>query len=179
THVMADKEHGAATAGDGAYFAEAFLLECSIADGEHFVDDEDFGFKVRGDGKGEAHVHAARVVLHGRVDEAIHFGKGDDLVKLAANFGARHAKDGAVEKNIFTAGQLGMETGADLEQRGHAAAERDRTRGGLRDARENLKQGGLARAVASDDADDFTAVDGEVYLAQSPEFLTRALLAVI
>jgi hypothetical protein len=34
------------------HFPQTFFLELSVADGEDFVDDKNFGFEVRGDGKG-------------------------------------------------------------------------------------------------------------------------------
>ena len=36
---------------------------------------------------------------------------------LPADLGAPHAEDGAVEEDVLAAGQLGVEAGADLEQR--------------------------------------------------------------
>src|SRR5271168_2398029 len=44
--LMGDEDHGAAGAGDVAHFAEAFFLEIYVADGQDFVDEEDFRFEV-------------------------------------------------------------------------------------------------------------------------------------
>ncbi|MHB8913391.1 MAG: hypothetical protein ACYC4I_00005, partial [Minisyncoccota bacterium] len=55
--------------GDFFHLAHALLLELGIADGEDLVDDEYVGLHVRGDRESEADVHAARVVLDGRVEE--------------------------------------------------------------------------------------------------------------
>ena len=51
---------------------------------QNLVDEQDLGLEVRGDGEGEAHVHAARVALHRRVDEALDPGEVDDLVEARA-----------------------------------------------------------------------------------------------
>src|SRR6185437_14874334 len=117
---MADKEYGPSSAADVLHFANTFLLEQYVADGEDFVDEEDFGFEVGGDGEGEAHAHAAAVMLERRVDEALDFGKGDNLVEFADDFGFAHAEDGAAEEDVLAAGELRMEACADFEKAGDA-----------------------------------------------------------
>ncbi|MGN1158455.1 MAG: hypothetical protein ACI4TK_19975, partial [Agathobacter sp.] len=65
---MADEEDGAAFAlGDVFHLADGFLLELSVAYGEDFVHDEDFGVEMGGYGEAEAHHHTAGVALHGGV----------------------------------------------------------------------------------------------------------------
>ncbi|HVB58285.1 MAG TPA: hypothetical protein VNE63_17900 [Candidatus Acidoferrales bacterium] len=172
---MADKNNGAAGAGDVLHFAEAFFLEGGVADGEDFVDEEDFRFEVRGDSEGQAHAHAAAVMLKGRVDEALDFGKGDNLVEFADDFGFAHAEDGAAEENVFAAGKLRMKAGADFEKAGDAAVEFGVSDGGPRDAREQFEQRGFARAVSADQADDFALFHLEGNVADGPDdFLGRA-----
>ena len=61
----------------------ALPLERAVADGEHFVDQQDFRLQVRGDGERQPHVHAAGVALHRGVDELLDLGEVDDLVELA------------------------------------------------------------------------------------------------
>ena len=60
---------------------EALVGEAFVADGEHFVDEQDVGIDVDRDGEAEAHVHAGRVGLHRRIDEVLHLGELDDLVE--------------------------------------------------------------------------------------------------
>ena len=67
-----------------------------------------------------------RIALDRRVEELLDLGEGDDLVELAADLGAGHAEDRAVEIDVLAAGQLGMKAGADLEQARDAAADRRR-----------------------------------------------------
>ena len=65
-----------------------------------------------------------------------------------------HAEDRAVQEDVLAAGQLGVEAGADLEQRPDAAAQHRPARSvGGGDPREDLQQRALAGAVAADDAD--------------------------
>ena len=80
--VVADEQHGPAVARHVAHLAQALLLEFRVADGEHLVDQQDLGFEVGRDGERQAHVHAARVALDGRVEETLDTGELDDLVEL-------------------------------------------------------------------------------------------------
>ena len=59
---------------------------------------------MRGHSECQAHVHAARISLHGRVDEFFNFGEGDYLVELAIDFGFAHSQDGAVQIDVFASG---------------------------------------------------------------------------
>ena len=79
-HLMADEDDRAAALGNFLHLAEAFLLEFEIADGEHFIHQQNFRFEMRRDGKGEAHLHAGAEMLERRIDEALDFGESDDLV---------------------------------------------------------------------------------------------------
>ena len=129
-HVVADEHHRAAAAADVVHLAQALLLERGVADGEHLVDEQDLRLEVRGDREGQAHVHAARVVLDRRVEELLDLGERDDLVELALDLGPPHAEDGAVQVDVLAAGELGMEAGARLRaatRRGRAAPRRPRS----------------------------------------------------
>src|SRR5690348_13412906 len=176
--VMRDEEDGAAGVGEVGHFAEAFFLEFGVADGEDFVDDEDFGFEMGGDGEGEAGVHAGGIVFDGSVEEFFGAGEGDDFVEAGGDFSALHAEDGAVEENVFAAGEFGMEAGADFEERAGAAGDFDFAGGGFGDAGEDFEEGGFAGAVASDDADDFAAEDVEGDVFEGPEGLRGRSVAI-
>ena len=126
-----------------------------VADRQHLVDDQDLGLEVGGDGERQPDVHAARVVLHRRVDELLELRKGDDRVELADDLGAEHPEDGAVEEDVLPAGQVGMKAGADFEQARDAAVQLDIAFGRRGDARQNLEQRALAGAVGADDPQDF------------------------
>jgi hypothetical protein len=148
---------------------EALALEGHVADGEDLVDEQHLGLEVRGDGEREAEVHAGRVVLHRRVGELRHLGEGEDLVELARDVGALHAEDRAAQEDVLAAGELAVEPGADLEQRADAPAHLGEPLRGPRDAREDLQQRALARAVAADHAEHFARRDLERHVAQGPE----------
>ena len=80
-----------------------FFWKCDVADRQHFVDDQNLGFKVRRDGERQPHVHPARVVLDRRVDETLDFGERDDLVELPVDLGLVHAEDRAVQVDVLAA----------------------------------------------------------------------------
>src|SRR5205814_2993508 len=111
--------------------------------------------KVRGDREGEAHVHAGRVPLDRRLDKALDFREGDDLVELARDLGAAHAEDRTVQVDVLAPGQLRMKARADFKERADTAVELDAPVGRLRDARENFQERTLACAVMADDAEQF------------------------
>ena len=119
---------------------------------------------MRGDGEGEAQVHAARVVLHGGIDELFDLGKGDDLVEFLDNFQARHAEKGAVENNIFAAREIRMKSGANFQQRCDSAPQcHPAGRRGCNSAKQ-FEQGGFACTISADDSDNFAGLNLEGYV---------------
>src|SRR5688572_4919965 len=102
---------------DLAYFAQTLPLELRVTDGKYLVYEKDLGLEVRCDGERETHVHAARIPLDGRVKEALNAGEVDDGVELPVNLRLAHTEDRAVEVDVLTTRELGMESRAHLEQR--------------------------------------------------------------
>src|SRR5581483_1338309 len=94
---------------------------------------------------------------------------------LPLYLGAAHAEDRAVEVDVLAPGQLGVEPGADLEQRADASADVDIALGRLRDPREDLQERRLAGAVTADDSRRNTLRNLEVEVVERPHPL--ALLA--
>src|SRR5205823_3305100 len=68
--VMADEDHRSPLARDLPHSAEALPLELRVADREHLVHEQNVGTHVRSDAEREPYIHAARVALYGRVQEA-------------------------------------------------------------------------------------------------------------
>src|SRR5262249_37720429 len=101
-----------------------------------------------------------------------------DGVELAADLGALHAKDRAVEVHVIPPGELGMKAGADLEQRANAAPQFDLAGGRRGDARQELEEGTLSGAVAADDADNLARIDVEADVAQCPHGRLLPLLSM-
>ena len=57
------------------HLAHAALAEVDVADREGLVDEQDFRVHMDGDGEREADHHAARVGLHGLIDEVADLGE--------------------------------------------------------------------------------------------------------
>ena len=132
---------------------EALALERLVADRQHLVDEEDVGLDVHRDREAETDVHARRVEAHLGVDELVELGEGHDVVEAPGELLARHPEDGAVEVDVLAAGELGVEPGAELEQRRDPAARDDLTAGRAQDPGDALEQRRLARAVVTEQAD--------------------------
>src|SRR2546423_15542904 len=97
--VMANEHDGASLFRHHVvHFTETFFLKLDVADGQHFVDQENFRIEVGRDGKREPDIHAARIALDRCVEKLLDLGKSNDLVELLSNFGAAHTKNGAVQK---------------------------------------------------------------------------------
>ena len=55
---MTDENDRAPMPGHVLHLSDTLLLESSVADSQHLVDNEDFWIQVRCHGKGEPHYHA-------------------------------------------------------------------------------------------------------------------------
>ena len=171
SHIVADEKDRATFFRDGVDSLQTFALKRSVSHSEHFINDQYLWIQVSRDGEGEAHIHAAAVVFDWGVKELFNFGKGNDFIESAPDFDARHAEDGPIEVDVFPASKLWMEPGAHLKKTGNATLKGNPPRGGLRDAGKDFEQGGLACAIAPDDANDFTGLDFEGNVPQGPEVL--------
>src|SRR5439155_1223451 len=72
SHVMTHKKHGSSLFCHITHFAKTFLLERSVADGQHLVDHQNLRLQVRSHRKRQPHVHPARIVFYRRVEELLH-----------------------------------------------------------------------------------------------------------
>ena len=164
--VVRDEEDRPAAVLELGDLAEALALELLVADGEHLVEQEHVRLDVRGDGEAEPHEHPRRVRPHRQVDELLELRERDDLVHQLAHACAREAVDRAVQVDVLAAGEVGVEAGAELEQRRDAAARLDAPAGRLDDPRDEAQQRRLAGAVAADEADGVARLGRERDVAQ-------------
>src|SRR5882672_10185472 len=112
--VMRDKKNRSAAFAELAHLVEALLLKRHVADGQSFVDDEDFGIEMCRDGKAQPDIHPTRVMLDRCIEKSLEFRECDDLVEFAHDLGFGHAEHHTVHENVFTARELGMKTRADF-----------------------------------------------------------------
>jgi len=79
----------------------------------------DFGILVQAeanisrDREGQTDVHPAGVAFYRGIQEPADLGEVDDGVELLTDLGPLHPQDRAVEEDVFSPGQLGVELGAD------------------------------------------------------------------
>ena len=151
--------------------AQALHLERLVADGEHFVDEQDVGVEVDGHGEAEADVHPGRVVLDRFVDELGELGELDDVVEDAVDLLAAHAVERGVDVDVLPAGEVGVEAGAELEERCQPAAHADLAGGRGENAGDALEQRRLARAVVAEDAERLALLDRDVDPVERLELL--------
>ena len=118
--VVGDEEDRAALALERRDDAEALALEVLVADREDLVEEEHVGLEERGDREPEPHRHSARVRADRTVDRVLDLGERDDLVEALADLGPPQALDRAVQVDVLAAAEVGVEAGAELEQRADA-----------------------------------------------------------
>src|SRR3954463_6297227 len=88
---------------------------------------------------------------------------------MAIDVAALQAVDRGVQVDVLDARELGVEAGADLDQRPDAPTDLDRPGRRREDPGEQLQQRRLPRAVLSDDAERLAGLDVEVDVPQRPE----------
>src|SRR5262245_22715266 len=167
--VVRYEEHRAPALAQALHGLDALLLEARVAHRQHLVDDEHVGLQVSGHGESQPQAHARRIALDRSVDELLHAREGDDRVEALLDLALLHSQDGAVQVDVLAAGELVVEPGPDLEQRGDAPFHLDLAQGRVGDPREDLEQRALARAVAPDDADDLADIHVEGDVTQRPD----------
>ena len=113
-HIVADEQNRAPAFGNALHSAQTFPLEVRVAHCQHFVDYQDLGIQMSRHGKGQPHIHAARITLDRRVQKLLRFGERNNLIEFPPDFVLAHPQDGAVEIDVLTARQFGMETGPRL-----------------------------------------------------------------
>ena len=118
---MTHEKNSPPPAADILHLSNAFLLKLRVANSQHFIDDQDLRLQMRRHRERQAHIHAAAVPLHRRVDKFFHSGKSHDLVKFLFYLRLVHPEDGPVEKNIVPPAEFRIKPGADFEQTGNTA----------------------------------------------------------
>ena len=101
----------------------------------------------------------------------------DDLVEALIDLALRHAEDGTVQVDVLATRQLGVEAGAELEQRGDLALGGDRAAVGTQDPRHALEQRALARTVLADQPERGAFGDLEAHAFQRVELLVAGASA--
>src|SRR5207253_542670 len=93
-----------------------------------------------------------RIGLDRRVDEIAHLGEVDDVVEAPLDLAFRQAEHDAIDKYVLAAGDLRVESGTELDKRGHPALDAHRAARWLRDAGDELQRRALAGSIPADHA---------------------------
>lgn len=116
---MTDKQHRAVLH-ELTQKAHALLREEGVAHRQGLVDHENIGVNMRDHGKGQPHQHAAGVGFDRLVDELADVGEGLDIGKAMRGLRPRQTQDTCIEVDVFSPGELRVETGTQLQQGRHA-----------------------------------------------------------
>ena len=147
-----DQQNGLPAAPELGELVEALVRESLVAHGEHLVDEQHVGLDVNRHGEPQTHVHAGRIRLDGRVDELPELREVDDVVEAIVNLTLGQAQHDPVDEHVLAPGDFGMESGAELDERGDPPIDPHAARRRLRDAGDQLERRALPRAVPADDA---------------------------
>src|SRR5437867_1887218 len=107
--------------GDVLHFTQTLLLKLHISHCQDLVNNQNLWIEMGGHCKSQAQIHTTAIVLDRRVNEFVHFSECNDLIKLAVNLCLPHTENSAVQVNILSPAQLGVEASPYLQQRAHPA----------------------------------------------------------
>src|SRR5262249_10061685 len=90
-----------------------------------------------------------------------------------SDFGALHSHDRALQEDVFSTGQVRMESRSHLDERPDASADRRGSGCGPQNPCQQLQCGRLACTVGSNDPECFARADLERYVAKGPAITSR------
>src|SRR6185369_3722416 len=128
-------------------------------------------------GESETNVHAARIRLQWLVNEIADLREACDLGKQLLGFGFRETHQRSVHENVFDAGELRIESRAQLKQRGDAAFNRYTAVCRFECAGDDLQERRFAGAVWTNDAGGGPCFDFKANVFQRPELAVRFPMA--
>src|SRR5262249_46009969 len=97
------------------HFVDAAPLKFSVTNSQDLINEQNVLIKISGNGKSQPNVHSAGGMFYRCVDELLDSRKADDVVELAIDLGAIHAKDRSAEINVFSARELAVNPRPPLE----------------------------------------------------------------
>ena len=145
------------------------VLKDRVAHRQSLVHQQQVRVDVNGGGERQADKHAARVRLHGLIDEVADLGKRLDGWDAGANLLGRESHDGPLHHDVLAAGELRVEPRAQLEERRHPALHGDPAVSRLDDAGDHLQERALAGTVHADDPQRGALPDLNGDVPESPE----------
>ena len=152
----------------------AFLLEGRVAHGKDFVDHQHVGIHIGADGESKPRVHAGRILFHRLVDEGADVRERGNGIEPRLDFLRAQPEHRRANADIFPAGELGIESRAQLEHGRDAATRTHLARGRTERSADHLEERGFARAVAADNADRLAAADTQIHVPDRPELFVES-----
>lgn len=125
--------------------------------------------------EGEPHVHAARIGSDGVIDKFTDIGECRNCIETVVHFGFGVPHQNTLKIDILAPRELGVESGAEFQQRGNPSVDRDATAGWFEDPANQLQQSALARTVSPDDTNGLTPVDIERNVIEGIELTMAAI----
>src|SRR5262249_28644705 len=116
THIVADEQHSPPLAGHIFHFRQALPLETSVTDCHNLVYHQAVSLKSRRNSERQSHMHCRLVMLPRLFVVAFNISEIDHFIEFFPDLSARHAKNCAIEENIFPPRQFRMKSGAHFEQ---------------------------------------------------------------
>src|SRR5690606_591901 len=144
--------------------------EILVTHREHFVDQNDVGVDVDGDGKTEASLHPGGVEYHRRVNEILKLRKLHDLGDNLFDLLLTQSEPATVEAAIVGSGQITAQSRPELDEGGDLSIDLHFPFVGIDDAAQDFDQRAFSRAVIAHDGKGFTLLDGEGDVFQGGEF---------
>ena len=154
----------------------AFLLEHKVANGQHFVTNQNVGLYFSGNGKAQTSDHAAGKVFDRNIHKIFQLRKFNDAVKMLHHIVPVVAKHRAVQENVFPRGQIHVKTGAQLDHGGNFTVDGNAAAGGVHHAGNHFQHGAFAAAVAPNQRQGFAALHAERNMFQCVKFVKKQLV---
>ena len=168
-HRVRAEKNGCAAVTQTQNAVEGLAGKLAVAHRQGFVNHQDVGFDAGGQRKRQSHEHAGGVGFNRAVNEHANAGKSDDLVQPLGQLLAAQTHQRAVQQQVLAAGELGVKTCPQFEQRSNAAGHPHLPHTGRQRATEDLQQCGFAGTIGPHQADDLTALDLEIHRMKRPE----------
>src|SRR6266478_4372778 len=148
---------------------DATLLEEDVADRESLIHDQDVRVHMNGDGKCQADKHAAGVRFHRPVHEVTDLRKLFDRGYSFTGLCVGEAENRSVEENVFATGEQGIESGAQLQERGNPPPHGEVAGRRPNHACNHSQERALARPIFADDTETAAALYLNINIPHRPE----------
>src|SRR5690606_39045256 len=169
--LVTDSSQGGQTVGDDdqgfpgvfqfLHLGVTFLFEILVPHRQYLIDQDDVGIDVDGDGEAEPLLQSGGVRLHGCVDGILQLRELDDFRVNFLNPLLIEPEDGAVEADVFRAGQIPVQSRPQLDEGSDFAVDLHITRIGADDSAQNLEKGAFSGSVSPDNGEGFSLLDRE------------------